>query len=135
MPRFLKILAVIALVIGVLAGIGAIIVARMEKGLESLRTTEIADVDLSAVPDGTYAGSFARLPVSVAVDVTVADHVIVDIVIREHVNGQGGDAEAIIDDIVAANSLDVDAVAGATYSSKAILLAVKDALETLTPAS
>jgi uncharacterized protein with FMN-binding domain len=60
--------------------------------------------------------------------VTLSNHEITEIVITRHDNGQGQAAEAIIDDVTSEQTLLVDAIAGATYSSKVILLAIHDAL-------
>jgi len=40
----------------------------------------------------------------------------------------GGKAESIVDDVIAKQSLDVDVVTGATYSSSTILKAIEDSL-------
>jgi uncharacterized protein with FMN-binding domain len=47
----------------------------------------------------------------------------------EHRNGQGEAAEVIPQMVVDAQSLQVDAISGATFSSKVILLAIEDALK------
>mgnify|MGYP000989396184 CR=1 FL=1 len=109
--------------------IGSIVAFKsMEKGLSDLLTVPIEEIDLSAVEDGSYTGSFTRMPISVKVQVTVENHDITAIEIIEHVSGQGQPAEVIIDEIVVKDSVIIDAVAGATYSSKCILLAVKNAV-------
>jgi uncharacterized protein with FMN-binding domain len=51
----------------------------------------------------------------------------VDIV--RHDNGKGSPAEIIVDRIIEAQSLKVDLISKATYSSKAILKAVENALQ------
>ncbi|HAQ55930.1 MAG TPA: hypothetical protein DCR44_00760 [Acholeplasmatales bacterium] len=128
MKRPLKIFLIVGGVFLFLILTGMILFSSMGKGLENLLTLEIEDVDLTTLPDGTYEGSYTQLPVIATVRVTVVDHVITDIVIVEHFNGQGASGEAVVDSVIAANSLEVDAIAGATYSSKVILLAIKDAL-------
>jgi len=128
MRRPFKLLLILGGIILAMVVAGAILFATMQKGLETLLTLDIDDVDLEMVPDGTYEGSATQLPVSATVRVTVENHVITTIVILEHVNGQGASGEAIVDDVIAQNSLEVDTIAGATYSSKVILLAIKDAL-------
>ncbi len=57
-----------------------------------------------------------------------AGHVITGITIVRHDNGKEKPAEAIVDDIIENNSLEVDAISGATYSSNVIKAAVLDAL-------
>ena len=88
----------------------------------------MTDVDLSQKPDGIYEGSYKQFPIEVIVNVTVKDHTIADIDLIRHVNGRGGAAQAIPEMVVNAQSLKVDAVTGATYSSKAILKAIENAL-------
>ena len=88
----------------------------------------IATPDLSGIDDGSYEGKYRSGVVNVKVLVTVSEHAITGIEILKHFNGQGGPAEAIVDDIIEKQSLDVDAVTGATYSSKVIRKAVEVAL-------
>jgi uncharacterized protein with FMN-binding domain len=123
--KILLILSILIVIVGVAA---KIILGSMESGLEALEKAEITPVNLAAVEDGTYTGSYSVLPISVEVNVTVADHIITAIDITKHFNGQGEPAEAITDTVLEAQSLRVDAVSGATYSSKVILMAIGDAL-------
>ena len=46
----------------------------------------------------------------------------------EHKNGQGTPAEVIPEKVVETQTLEVDIVSGATYSSKVILKAIENAL-------
>ncbi len=100
----------------------------MQKGIDALLQMEIEDVDLSGVEDGEYFGTYQQLPVTVEVLVTVSNHDITQVEIIKHFNGQGLLAESITADIVSQDTLLIDTVAGATVSSKCIILAVKDAL-------
>ncbi|MGE5578451.1 MAG: FMN-binding protein [Bacillota bacterium] len=87
------------------------------------------DVDLGRVEDGTYSGHYDTGPVIVDVDVTVKNHVITSVNLVRHRNGQGAAGEGVIGKVLAAQSIKVDAVSGATMSSYAILLAIEDALK------
>lgn len=107
---------------------GVIFIQSMEKGIEDLIELEIEDIDLSVIDNGEYNGTYQQLPVSVEVVVVVANHDISDITITKHFNGQGALAETINEDIIIEDSIAIDTVAGATVSSKCILLAIKDAL-------
>lgn len=60
--------------------------------------------------------------------VTVRDHLIIDIELVEHETGKGQSAEIIPKKVIEQQSLKVDHVSGATYSSKVILKAIQDAL-------
>ncbi len=79
--------------------------------------------------DGTYIGSYETTVVKVKVAVTVVNHTITEIEILKHDNGQGKEAEEILNDVIESQSVLVDSIAGATYSSKVILLAIIDALD------
>ena len=98
---------------------------RYRASVEALR---IQDVDLSKVPDGVYVGSQDAVLVAAEVRVTVADGAIRRIEILRHENGRGKPAEGVLDRVMAAQSLRVDAVSGATSSSKVLLKALENAL-------
>jgi uncharacterized protein with FMN-binding domain len=129
MKKGWKVLIIIVVIVAVLAAGGAIAMRTINGNLEKLADMPVADIDLAAIPDGTYAGQYTCFPVAVEVEVTVADHAITDIVLVKHQNGQGGAAEVLPERVVAAQSLRVDTVSGATYSSKVILKAIEDALK------
>ncbi|QUI22523.1 FMN-binding protein [Vallitalea pronyensis] len=88
-----------------------------------------ASMNLSEVADGTYEGSSETNLVKVTVAVTVKDHKIENIDIKNHTHGLGKKAEAIVDDIMAHQTLQVDGVSGATMSSNVIKLAIEEALK------
>jgi len=96
--------------------------------LDDLRDITFEAIDVSEHADGVYEGAYSQFPISVKVEVTILDGAITEIDIVEHEHGKGGDAETIITDVIESQSLAVDTIAGATYSSIAILLAVEDAL-------
>ncbi|NLW89928.1 MAG: FMN-binding protein [Clostridiaceae bacterium] len=97
--------------------------------MEGLHDIPIHDVDLSKVSDGVYEGNYETFPVSVTVEVSVKNGEITEIRLIRHINGQGKEAESVIGEVVENQTLQVDTVSGATYSSKVILLAVEDALK------
>jgi uncharacterized protein with FMN-binding domain len=87
--------------------------------------------DLVPKADGVYRGDYdlAGTPVKVTLDVTIQNHTIIKIQIAEHTCSPiGKKAEKITERIIARQDLDVDAISGATASSKAILKAVENAL-------
>lgn len=124
--RLWKILIIVLVIIGV--G-GKLLYDRLAENLEDLETMEIQDVDLNAVDDGRYIGFYGSFPVDAKVEVIVESHRITGINLLEHGNGQGGNAEVIPDKVVEAQSLEIDSVSGATYSSRVILKAIENALE------
>ena len=123
-----KVLIIVFFILVSIGIAGKLILDKIEKDLESVMLIEIEDVDLSTISDGIYTGSYKKVPIEVHVKVTVVNHMITDIDITKHVTGQGQGAEIIIEDVKDEQSLNVDLISGATYSSKIILLAIKDAL-------
>lgn len=105
------------------------IISKIESNLKGLINVEIKEINLTQIEDGKYIGRYEVFPVAVEVEVAILDHKISKIKIIEHENGQGGPAEVIIDKVIEKQSLEVDVIAGATYSSKVILKAIEDALD------
>lgn len=132
MSKVMKIVLIILAVIILLAVVCAIFISQINKNLEELSDIPLDNVDLSVIPSGIYAGSYNAFPIAVEVEVKVQDNKIIAINLIKHRNGQGKAAEAISEMVVDAQSLKVDAISGATYSSKVILLAIKDALMSAT---
>lgn len=93
-----------------------------------IKQISISNVDLSKVPDGSFTGSFDAVYIGAEVNVTVENHKIVDIKLVNHKNERGQRAEVIPEKVVQAQSLQVDAVSGATNSSKVILKSIENAL-------
>jgi uncharacterized protein with FMN-binding domain len=88
--------------------------------------------DLTALNDGIYRGThdLSGTPVKVTLDVNLQNHRIINIEIIQHLRSPiGKRAENIIEQIIEKQSLDIDAVSGATASSKAILKAVENAFQ------
>lgn len=98
------------------------------KEVHTLAAQEIIAPDLVQVPDGTWRGKVEWGVLAVVVDVTVQAGEITAIQILQHDHGKGGKGEEVIDNILEAQSINIDAISGATLSSKAILNAVADAL-------
>jgi uncharacterized protein with FMN-binding domain len=84
--------------------------------------------ELSSVADGDYRATASVPPVIVRVEVSVRDGRITDFRVRRHLTGQGQAAEALAERVVEMQTIQLDAVTGATYSSKAILKAGEKAL-------
>lgn len=102
---------------------------RFNRMVDVIDSVEIGSIDLEQIEDGVYPGEFGEFLVSVALEVTVKGHKITDIEIIEQNSGPGYEAREVIDRIIQAQSLNVDAVTGATGSSKCIMIAVQNALE------
>lgn len=125
--RYKVLIVVVALLL--LIGIsGKLVLDQFERELAAMEAIELREMDLSTIEDGTTRGEYKAGPIKVVIDVEVIDHRIIDLELIEHRNGKGKDAESILDAIIARQTLQVDAVSGATYSSKAIQLATENAL-------
>lgn len=82
-----------------------------------------------SLQDGVYGGQAKDGPVKAEVRVTVANHRITDIRLIKHRTWKGKAAENVIPGrIMTEQSTRVDAVSGATASSRAIMNAVEDAV-------
>jgi uncharacterized protein with FMN-binding domain len=100
----------------------------MREFRQRINAIEIENIDLQQVADGEYEGEYDAAIVKARVKVIVKDHRIVDIELLQHENGRGKPAEVIPAQVVAAQSLQVDTISKATYSSKVILEAIEQAL-------
>ena len=128
MNRKKKIGLIVFVLIVLISAVLAYFIIQIQDNLNYLVDIPLEDIDLSTVENGTYTGEYEVTPISVILEVDIVDHEIVNIVILKHVNGKGEAAEVILTDVITNQSIEVDAIASATYSSKVILLAIKDAL-------
>ena len=90
------------------------------------------DIDLSKIKDGTYEGQANGYRGLVKVSVTVKDHKITAIKVLSNSDDAAFFNRAsagVIKNILAKQSLKVDVVSGATYSSNGIMEAVRNALK------
>lgn len=88
-------------------------------------------IDIASIPDGTYEGTGEGLFGAIKVSVAVQGGKITEVKVLEHSETEGiADAaiSRVPDAIIEKQTVDVDAVSGATYTSKGIIDAVKDAL-------
>lgn len=116
---------VVAAVVAVLLlSMAAFVFLNLPKPLVASNST----YDLSQIADGIYTGSCDNGIVQVRVEVDVQGNAIAGVRITDHQNGLGSPAEAIVEDIIKQQSVEVDAVSGATMSSKSIVKAVENAL-------
>ncbi len=102
---------------------------RYRKMVQRIEAEKIESIRLESIEDGTYNGSFSEFLVSIDLNVTVKDHRITELEVLEQSAGPGYEASETLDRIKAAQSPEVDAVSGATGSSKAIMIAVYNALK------
>lgn len=98
------------------------------KIVKEANALENKKIDILKVANGVYEGHSELGPVIVDVEVSVIDGRIIDINLVRHENGLGSSANNITNIIKEQNSCEVDAISGATVSSKVIINAVNNAL-------
>ena len=88
-------------------------------------------IDASNLKDGVYTGSGQgfRSVITVAVAVSGGKIAAIEIVSAGDDEPYFSNAKGLIGSVIAAQSTSVDTISGATYSSKGILVAIKNALE------
>ena len=101
----------------------------LKRLVNDVNSITVSNLNMANITDGIYVGEYSITPVYVEVEVSVTEHKITNIKIIEHENGLGGKAEKIVDDVISRQSLEVDAVSGATVSSKCIIKAIENALQ------
>ena len=95
-------------------------------------------IDISALSPGKYTGTAMGYTGEITVEVTVAEGKVTEITIVSQGDSPevaGPAFEAIIAAIKQEQSLEVDLVSGATFSSEGLIAAVKDALIKAGPSS
>jgi len=120
------IIVLVLLIIGIITGI--IIARNATKNLDLLGKMEIEEINITLMEDGTYYGEYKVFPVSAKVEVVVRNGLLAEVNLLEHNHGKGEKAEIIPQKVMDSQSLKVDAITGATYSSKVILKAIENAL-------
>jgi uncharacterized protein with FMN-binding domain len=119
--------------------IGCIIMALFLGGCASqemmmVRQMEIQNVDINDLQDGEYIGSFTYSGFEYRVRTTVDAHRITNIEILKNRNTKHAkQAEAVVIEIINRQTPNVDAVSGATTTSKALMKAVENSLVKLAP--
>jgi uncharacterized protein with FMN-binding domain len=97
--------------------------------MKRVRTMSIADVNLAVLPDSAYIGGFTYGKTACEVRTTIKDRHIVRIdILKKHSSKYTRKAEEIIPRILDKQTPNVDAVSGATVSSKALMKAVERSL-------
>ncbi len=122
--RAATVVILIGLVIHVLLGITSL--SAYKKAVAQL--PDEPEVNLAEVPDGTYYGECDTGYVEAYVRVTVQRGNLTDVTILRHRTERGKAAEALAGQMVEEQNTDVDAISGATCSSKVIKEAVYRAL-------
>jgi len=90
---------------------------------------DIHNVDISNIRDGEYVGSFSYGGFEYRVKTIVNSHRIMDIEILQNRNTKHAErAEGVVAEIIKKQTPAVDAISGATTTSKAIMKAVENSL-------
>ncbi len=89
---------------------------------------DIGSLELSTAADGQYIGVCQNKILLAVVRVTVKDHRITDIEVLEHKASYMAQAVRTADAVCESQSLEVDAVSGATLTRDTVLKAVENAL-------
>lgn len=93
------------------------------------RPLTVENINISNVEDGTYVGICQNKILFGVVQVEVVDKEITTIQVLEHKQSYMEQAESIADSVIQKQSLEVDAISGATLTSDTILKATEDALK------
>ena len=126
MKLLLKILGLLILVFFLLGAGGIFYLTR---GLKAGETLEIGEVNLKNLPDGTYTGIYKGGRWSNEVEVYIKNGRIAEIrIVKDVVFSKPEGREDLFSGVIQNQSLQVDAVAGSTVTSKAYLKALEEAL-------
>lgn len=123
--RWVLIIIMLIISIAIFAGI---MIFKAQKFNTYMDNLVINDIDLTNVDDGSYIGKVNTGVINVKVAVDVKENRIINLEILKHTNGQGDEANKIVDDIKNSQTLMVDNITGATLSSKVIKKAIENAL-------
>ena len=108
---------------------GTAYIDRVGEYKRAVKETTIEEVNISDIPDGVYIGEYDVNFIYVKVEVDVSGGKIIDVRILEHRQERGKAAEAVANEIVDEQRIDVDTVSGATNSSIVIKKVVEVALK------
>jgi len=128
-----KALVIIGIVLGVLIVLFVAMALMGTIGLQEIKDYELPSIDLSRIPDGTYDGKCTISRWAMNVKVIVKDHKITgaELVKSEFAPSEGQSAiyGSVGQRIVEKQSVQIDAVSGASATTKAFAIAVADALQ------
>jgi uncharacterized protein with FMN-binding domain len=125
-PPFIPVIVGLALVaVMVVSWIGF---ARAQSGFDAvIQRTAPGGAAFSGLKDGTRSATASEGEVSATVEVTVASERIERLTLKDGINIEASLAEGLFDAVKAAQSIEVDAVSGATASSQVLLRAIEAA--------
>ena len=125
----MKVLKIIGLIFLLFIIIASLSMFYLTKGLEEVLNVGINPVDLSGIEDGVYSGSYDLGRWANELKVTVENHKITDIQIQEDVKfAQPEESSQLFQRVIKEQNTTVDAISGATVTSKAYLKSIENAL-------
>ena len=96
---------------------------------KKMKALTVADIDFSKIGDGIYNGSYETAVGSAEVSVTIADGILRDINIVSVEEGKEELSRTVANRVLKKQSLQVDAVSGASGSTKGLRKAIEEALQ------
>ena len=111
------------------AGVIVLVLSCMRAEIKATRALEISDVPISTIPDGSYTGSFEYGGFTYSVRCVVSEGRVDKIkVLQNRDTPASKNAENIVERVIELQKVNVDAISGATTTSKALLKAIERAL-------
>ena len=124
--KTITICAICAAAIALTVGVNYLVAYRSY--LRDVSAIQVQRVDLATIDDGEYFGDADVGFISARVRVVVENHTIAELELLEHVHDRGEAANVLPGRMLEEQRIDVDAVSGATRSSRVIQEAVFNAL-------
>ena len=126
-----RVLRIILIIVGAIFALFAVMIILSTLGMKEIKEYSLGAFDLNAIPNGKYQGSCAIGRWSFTLLVTVNDHKITEIETLKGMARTTSKPEmytVINQKVIETQSLEIDAVSGASINTKAYLIAVADAL-------
>lgn len=122
-----KVIKILLSIVAVIVCLGAFMFYMIIKDIPKMKATEINNVAISELADGSYTGTFEFSRWKSVVNVSVKDGKVVSIERLSDPLTPDVSSE-LFNSIIEKQSVDIDAVSGATATSKAYLKSVENAL-------
>lgn len=115
-------------VVVLLGGVGLFYYKRTSDYKKAVQAIHVTEPDLTKIEDGEYVGEHDVDFIRAKVKVEVMNHQFKSIKMLEHHNDRGKKADVLPEKMLNQQKIKVDAISGATNSSKVIQKAVEKAL-------
>jgi uncharacterized protein with FMN-binding domain len=122
------IILIVLLVFAVISvGIG---LSSLNRGMAEIKADVVNPVDIAAIADGAHRGQYCKGRWCYSVEVTVQDTKITGVRTTDRkMDANFKLNKRLIEQVILLQKVNVDAVAGATVTSKALLKAIENALQ------